>query len=500
MTMHIRTLRPHQTEAIEKLRQSLRTGHRRPLIQAPTGFGKSVLAGHIVNGALAKGNEVTITVPSISLVDQMYSSLFADGVYDIGVMQANHPQTNPKAPVQIASLDTLRRRQLPKSGLVLVDEAHRRSKFLSEWMRLPEWERIPFVGLSATPWTKGLGKDFDDLIIAETTASLIEKGYLSPFIAFGSEEKPDLSNVGTVAEDFNQGQLATEMQKPKLVADVVQTWLEKGENRPTLCFAVDCAHAKTLREQFERAGVSTAYVDAFTDRGEREQIRRRFQSGDVKIVCNVGVCTTGIDWDVRCIILARPTKSEILYVQIIGRGLRTADGKDHLIILDHSDTTARLGFVTDILHDTLNDGKPKTASERKKEEDERKERLPKDCPHCGMLVPVFAKKCPNCGFEVRRPSKIECAQGELKQLTGKKTEYTATEKQKWYKMLRYLQEENGRKYGWVAHQYKEKFGVWPKFRSNLTLEPTEEVRNFVKAKAIAYAKANKAPQVTQPHA
>jgi DNA repair protein RadD len=309
-----RSLRPYQIDAISMLRSSLSTGHRRPMIQAATGAGKTRIAGHIIEGALAKGNQVILTVPSISLVDQTYSSLFADGIYDVGVMQADHPQTNPRAPVQIASLDTLRRRELPRAGLVLVDEAHRRSKFLSQWMRLPGWEKTPFIGLSATPWTKGLGKDFDDLIIAATTKQLIEDGYLSPFRVFASKEKPDLSGVPDVAGDYHEGQLSTEMQKPKLVADCVQTWLEKGEDRATLCFAVDCAHAQTLQTKFDRAGVSTAYIDAYTPRTERELIGRRVKSGEVKIVFNVGCCTTGVDWPiVSCIILARPTKSEILY-------------------------------------------------------------------------------------------------------------------------------------------------------------------------------------------
>jgi superfamily II DNA or RNA helicase len=463
-------------------------------------MGKTVLAGHIVDGALSKGKRVVITVPSISLVDQTYSSLFADGIYDIGVMQANHPQTNKAAPVQIASLDTLRRRQLPQADLVLVDEAHRRSKFLSDWMRLEGWETVPFVGLSATPWTKGLGKDFDDLIIAETTASLITQGYLAPFVAYGSEEKPDLTEVKDVAGDFHEGQLSTEMQQPRLVADAVQTWLEKGENRPTFCFAVDRAHARKLSDQFENAGVPTAYIDAYTDRGEREMIRRKFHDGSVKVVCNVGCLTTGIDWDVRCISLCRPTRSEMLYVQMIGRGLRTADGKEDLLILDHSDTTARLGFVTDIIHDTLNDGRPKTASEKKKEEEERKERLPRECPHCGMLVPVNSKNCPSCGFECRKPSKIEHAAGELKQLNGGKKNYTVAEKQEWYSMLKYIQAEKGRKKGWVDHQYKEKFGVWPRGLKETTITPSIEVRNFLRAKAMAYAKSKEASQGTQPHA
>ena len=483
-----RVLRPYQVEAIASVRSSLSTGHRRPMLQLATGGGKTAIAGSIINGALTKGNQVIMTVPSISLVDQTYSSLFADGIYDVGVMQANHPQTNPRAPVQIASLDTLRRRELPRAGLVLVDEAHRRSKFLSQWMGLPGWEKVPFIGLSATPWTKGLGKDFDDLIIAATSKDLIEAGYLSPFRVYASKSKPDLSGVADVAGDYNEGQLSTEMQKPKLVADAVQTWLEKGEDRPTLCFAVDCAHAQTLQAQFERAGVHTAYIDSHTPRNEREMIRRRFQDGSVKVVCNVGCLTTGVDWDVRCIILCRPTKSEILYVQIIGRGLRTASGKIDCLVLDHSDTTARLGFVTDIHHAKLDDGKAPNAKAKKEEQKEREERLPRECLSCGCMLPAETRKCPDCGFECKKPSKIVHAPGELIELTGKK-QYSKEDKQSWYSQLKYIQREKGRKDGWVSNQYRDKFGVWPRGMDEFEKSPSIEVRNFVKSRAIAFAKA-----------
>jgi DNA repair protein RadD len=129
---------------------------------------------------------------------------------------------------------------------------------------------------------------------------------------------------------------------------------------------------------FEEAGVRAGYIDCLTKDDERKDIRSKFASGDYQVVCNVGVLTTGVDWDVRCIILARPTKSEILFVQIIGRGLRPAKGKDHCLVLDHSDTTSRLGFVTDIHHEELNDGKTRVSTTRGI-------RLPKECPRCACL-------------------------------------------------------------------------------------------------------------------
>src|SRR5208282_5722440 len=95
----------------------------------------------------------------------------------------------------------------------------------------------------------------------------------------------------------------------------------------TLCFAVDCAHAQAIQRRFEEAGIAAGYQDARTPMDERREIKRRFHSGDFPVVVSVGTLTIGVDWDVRCISMCRPTRSEMLFVQIVGRGLRTADGK-----------------------------------------------------------------------------------------------------------------------------------------------------------------------------
>ena len=143
-------------------------------------------------------------------------------------------------------------------------------------------------------------------------------------------------------------------------------------------------------------------------------MRKKFASGEYQVVCNVGVLTMGVDWDVRCIILARPTKSEMLFVQIIGRGLRPAEDKDHCLILDHSDTTSRLGFVTDIHHDQLDDGLSRISNARDRV------KLPKECPMCACLRPPTTNVCPNCGFEAKPVNKVLLVDGELHELDGKK--------------------------------------------------------------------------------
>ena len=482
------TLRPDQTAALDALRASLGRGNKRVMIQASTGWGKTVFSAAIVQGALAKGKRVMFVVPAISLIDQTVASFRAMGVSAIGVIQANHELTNYGHPVQVCSVQTLERRKIPFADLVIIDECHRLFRLYPRWMA--EWGNIPFIGLSATPWTKGLGKYFQDLIIAGTTQDLIDKGILSKFKAYAPGH-PDLSGVGIVAGDYHEGQLGEAMDKQPLVADIVETWKKYGENRPTLLFAVNRAHAKHCQMAFHDHGITADYIDANTESEERHAIRDRFHAGETKIVCNVGCLTTGIDWDVRCIILARPTRSEMLYVQMIGRGLRTANGKDHCLILDHSDTTQTLGFVTDIHHDTLDLGK-KTEKTKPKP----KEQLPKECPSCHFLKPPRTAKCPQCGYVGTKPSEVETVGGELVELKSEK--FDMATKTRWYQMLLHYATEKGYKSGWAANKYRDKFGVWPKeVLSAKPIEPDEKVSSWITSQNIKWSKSRKRAQAPE---
>lgn len=481
------TLNPHQERAIDLLRHSLSTGHKRPMLQAPTGAGKTIIGAAIVEGALAKGNSVLFVVPALSLVDQTVMRFAEQGIHSVGVMQAQHPATDAEQPVQVATVQTLHHRKLPRAGIVLVDEAHRWFEFYGKWMAMDDWRKVPFVGLSATPWTKGLGKHYDDLLIPTTTKQLIAEGKLSPFKVFAPSH-PDLSKVRTVAGDYHEGELSEAMSEPVLIADAVSTWLKLGEDRPTLCFGVDRAHARKLADQFEAAGVPTGYVDMDTPVDERLRIGERLKNGQIKVVCNVFTLTTGVDWDVRCIILARPTKSEMLFTQIIGRGLRTADGKADCLILDHSDTTLRLGFVDDIHHDYLDDGKYQKSTAAKKE---RQLSLPKECASCSYLKPAGVRKCPGCGFEPTRQSHIEERQGELIALNGKrkaKGEASPHTKQEVWSMLLWWQEHHGKSSKFAKANYFDRYGTWPNNLHSGQMAPDAAFVNWLKSKQIAWAK------------
>ena len=267
-----------------------------------------------------------------------------------------------------------------------------------------------------------------------------------------------------------------------LIGSIVDTWLDRAEARPTILYAVNRAHAKQLQDQFVSRGVTAEYMDAFTPIEDRESIRKRFHAGDVSIVCNVGVLIAGIDWDVRCVILACPTKSEIKFVQMIGRGLRTAEGKSDCLVLDHSDTHSRLGFVTDIHHTTLDSGEPKNASEKKVP-------LPKPCPSCTFMMPPKTQICPACGFKkVSQPGVVE-GTGDLVELTPKKAKkFTPEEKQRIWSELLWIAEEKGYSKGWVYHTVMDRCGSAPRFQPTQSIEPSVETRNYVRYKQIRFLK------------
>lgn len=471
-------LRAHQVRALDLLRSSLGSGNRRVVMQGSTGFGKTLVAAKIIDGALAKGRKVLFTTPAINLVDQSVEAFEAEGVDWLGVMQANHVRTDWQAPVQVATLQTLQRRDVPDVGLVIVDECHVMGSQVAKLMQaLP---RAHFVGLSATPWAQGMGRIWQDLVVPVTISELIDAGHLSRFTAY-APDVPDLRGVKVSRGDYVERALADVMGEAKLLGNVVETWLAEGENRPTLCFAVNRAHAAQLAEAFSRAGVSTAYVDGKTDRVERDMIGRQFRDGDVRVICSVRTMTTGVDLPISCIIDAAPTQSEMLHVQKIGRGLRVNPGTEDCKILDHAGNSLRLGLVTDIHHADLDDSEPGD----KRRPAGLPERLPKACPSCSTLVTT--RLCPFCGHEKALP-KIDHADGELVEITGRVKQATKEDKQRFYSMALWLDDQRQRGGKLALGLYKGKFGVWPRSLSEHRLPADAAFLSYEKSRRIAYAK------------
>jgi DNA repair protein RadD len=495
----LRELFPHQQRALDGLRQSLRAGRRRPMLCLPTGSGKTVVAAHICTGAQAKGNRVGFVVPALSLIDQTFERFLENGIApgDMGVIQADHEWRRPHAPIQICSAQTLARRGMPDVDLLVVDEAHIRDAKLHSWLESRAAASTIAIGLSATPWSKGLGRVYDDLIAPVSITELIATGHLSPFRVFAPTH-PDLTGVriDVKSGDYQTGELSDRMSAPTLVANVVENWLQFGGNLPTLCFGVDRPHAALLAEQFEKAGVSTSYVDANTPREERAVIAKKFSAREIKVICNIGTMTTGVDLDVRCLILARPTKSEILFTQIVGRALRPAEGKSDALIFDHSDTHLRLGMVTDLSRDELDVGKA-GAGESKRRGD--KVLLPKECAACNCLVPIGHRQCPNCGAEIKRVSRVEILDGNLVEVgsglrrakkSSVREELRTIGAERLFAQIEHVRLSRGRSPGWAAHCYRDIMGSYPRGLGDVGPEaPSLELLAFVRHKDIAFAKA-----------
>lgn len=483
-----RELWPHQVRALQALREAMMTGERRIILQAPTGSGKTALSAEMVRGALAKDRRVIFTVPYLSLVEQTVAAFEAEGIDAIGVIQGIHERTNRYQPVQVCSVQTLERRKIPAADLVIVDEAHRQFRFVNSWLGEPEWARVPFVGLTASPWARGMGKHWGQLIVAATTAELIEAGRLSPFKVYAPSH-PDLSQVKIVSGDYHEGELSGVMSERKLVADVVETWKRLGTPDKTLCFAVDRAHAAHLQREFCEAGVDCAYIDAYTDDAEREAIKRKFHASRNEVVVSIGTMIAGIDWDVRCISWCRPTKSEIVWVQAFGRALRLGKDKSHAIILDHADTALTLGLPTDIHHPRLDDGKTKTAEQKAREP---KTPLPKECKACGFVKPPKAHQCPSCGYRPEKQSEIIVEDGELVEFgtaAKQKEKHSAADKQRWWSMLQGYAAKRGKSGKWVLAQYRQKFGTWPRGLSDEPMPPDGACMSFIRSRNIAWAKS-----------
>jgi superfamily II DNA or RNA helicase len=181
------------------------------------------------------------------------------------------------------------------------------------------------------------------------------------------------------------------------------------------------------------------------------------------------------------------------FVQRIGRGLRTAPGKADCIILDHAGNHLRLGLVTDIHQDFLDDGSH-AKSDSSRENKERAEPLPKRCDECKAVIPPKAQDCPGCGAPVLRRIAVEHEDGELIELGARrsgKPAPTFTEKAIFHAELKGYAQQRGYVDGWVSHKYREKFGVWPndpRFKTAPALSPSLQTRNWLVSRQIAWAK------------
>jgi len=481
-------LRTYQEKAINDLASSLGKGNKRVILQAATGSGKTVMASNIVKRAVDKGNKVLFLAHRRELISQCSDKLQKFGI-EHGIIMAGETNCSWHK-VQVASVDTLRSRvfqnkkmELPEADIIIIDECHRT---LSATYRkiIAEYEGKMVLGLTATPCRsdgRGLGHVYQDMVSASNICHLTEDGYLVP-VRYYAPTTPDLKGIKLVAGDYNQKQLAVKMDQPKLVGDVVTNWLKIAQGKPTVAFASSVAHSIHIMEQFQSVGIAAAHIDGKTSNDERDIILKKLSSGEITVLCNCLVLTEG--WDcptAQVCILARPTKSLGLYLQMVGRVLRPMENKEYAMLIDHSGAVYEHGFVDDEFEWDLN---PKKKIQEAKRNSEKKERKPITCEKC-FTVYSDARMCPNCGsIFIKKGRALIVGDGDLgevdrKSRKAKNRVYTQEEKDEWYAMLKYHGDEKGYKDGWAYFKYKDKFGETPVGRVVHKKKPNKECRAWI---------------------
>jgi len=483
-------LRDHQTLAVNQLRHSISKGCKRPLLAACCSFGKTITALHILTEAAKKGKKCIFFCDRVKLVQQALAAFDKAGV-EVGVIQSQHERTNRDAMIQIASIQSVARMyRKPEFDLAIVDECHTHYKTTQELM--DRYSNVPFIGLSATPFSKGLGLAYDDLIVPITTRQLLDKGYLCPVKYYGgaSANTKGLKKktLPTGARDYDPKALqkAIDDDSEYLTGDIILNYTKLAYNRPAIAFSPSVKHSKYLVDQFNKAGIEAVHIDGYMDEQERQAIYKGHEAGEFKILSCSMLLGTGYDAPhISCLIDCYPTTSLIQFVQRAGRIARLHDSKEYAVYLDHAGNIARHGFPEDIVPDSLDDGEK--AYNEKNQVKEKKESKARECPQCfGLMVGL---RCA-CGYEIPITEQIKTTEEELTLIT--KTDKMGDEhKAIWLGSLNLLAKEKGYKDGWVAYTYKNKFGEFPQIQPAPVDKVHQNVKNHLKHLAIKKAKGSK---------
>lgn len=439
-------LRPYQQNAVDKIREAFKK-ERGVILSLSTGAGKTVIFSHILKSLVAKGKRGVMVVRGRKLVDQAFARLTREDVPS-SIVMANRNHVD--APVTVCSVDTAIARDIyPEADLVVIDEVHTAG---SEGFKrfLSHYPNSFILGVTATPFPRQSLEHISSTVIEPISFDdLVSLGYLVP-AKYYAPSTPNLSGV-RISDDYNLGDLEKAMNKPHLVGCVVETWKKLGENRPTFCFATKVNHSKEIVARFNDQGIHAEHIDATSNDETRRDALKRFVSGETKIISNVGILGVGVDVpSVSCIIMARPTTSEILHIQQLGRATRTSDSKHNMIVLDHAGNVMRHGFINEPREPNLS-GKPKPKINNA---------APiKTCRACFAVVAASHTICPECQTPFPRPKMIEEKPGELSEITqAKRTEVDWKQARAYLEKLTLKQEAHGYKRGWIYIQMKARYG------------------------------------------
>jgi superfamily II DNA or RNA helicase len=485
------TLRPHQLEVVEKIREGFEQGHTRQLLYAPTGFGKTEVAMSIMKTIADDYQKTAMILDRVVLVDQTSIRLTKYGI-EHGVMQSNHWRKRPDERIQICSAQTIEKRgEKLNIDLLIIDECHITRRGTVEFMK--NNPHIKVVGLTATPFTKGLGDIYTHVVGATPTGDLIEKGWLVPLKVFIAKE---IDMTGVIkqmgewkADDVTRRGMA-------ITGDIVGEWIKKthevfGGPRKTIVFCSGVEHGRDLVKQFADAGYNFVSISYKEDDQYKKDMIELFSQRDTEIhgLIATDILTRGFDvTDVMIGVSARPfSKSFSSHVQQLGRVMRPHEGKEFGLWLDHSGNFLRFREDWDKIYTEGVDKLQEGGLDRTRKEPTEKEKIQAKCPECKELWMSTTNVCHSCGHERQNLSLILSLPGELEELkeANRKLQIANTD---FYAELLYYGRLKGYKEGWAAMKYKEKYGVYPNGLPANSKPTTVPTLKWIKSRMIAYSK------------
>lgn len=402
------TLRDYQREAALKVLDEVAAGHRRVLLVAPTGSGKTIMFSALAAAFHATGHRVLVVAHRRELIAQAVEKLHASGIADVGTYRGARNAKARDAAVQVAAIQALKPGLLD-ADLVIVDEAHH-APAESYMVLLEMYPDAVHVGATATPWWgtgKGLGDYFQAAVIATTVRELTDAGHLARVRMFTHPhtlDNLDLRGVKVSDGDYTIASVSERVDRPALLGDIAEHWKTHAGGARTLAFAASVEHSRHIVERFRAAGIEAEHVDGATPADERAAILARLRSGETRVVSNYNVLTEGFDEPaVGCVILARPTRRAGVYLQAMGRGMRADEGKASLVVLDHAGGCLMHGFVDEERGVNLDGIAPSRGGG-----------VPlRRCPACGLCVPLSTMVCPECSVTLREGVLTEEPSGVL---------------------------------------------------------------------------------------
>ena len=441
-------LRDYQQTAITDIRQAF-TQHRRVLYQLPTGAGKTIIFCEIARQAVSKGKRVLVIVHRQELLRQTIAKVSAACIPWGAIAPGYSMQLD--WPLQIAMVQTAARRDIGSYDLIICDEAHH--AVAGSWHAIIETQPKAYIlGVSATPCRldgKGLSEAFDVLLEGVTMRELIEAGYLCAPKVYAASVA-DVSGVRKLGGDYNRGELDAAMDKPKITGDAVAEYRKLADGKPAIVFCVSVQHAERVADMFRAEGYRAEAVDGSLPDDERKRRINGLADGSVQVLTSCDIVSEGTDIPaVECAILLRPTQSEALYLQQVGRALRPVPGKQWAVILDHAGNVFRHGMPTAAREWTL-DGRPKQAKQQAVE-------AVRQCKQCYAVHQ--AAFCPECGAKApEKPRKVKQVAGQLVPIEDVERAKREAKVEVWgaksLEELKAIAFRRGYKPGWAWHRWQ----------------------------------------------